>query len=273
MGSRRTATIGDRIPGLLGNPRRWLYLGLLTAAASAFGLLYLRLTTASDPSFLAEVSLNGLIYLYVFIATAAIFLVLGYVLRRQIDELRRLSTTDSLTGLQNRSGLQSALRRECGRVDQSGPLALLLIDVDGLKEINDSLGHPAGDRVLRSVAAAIRMTVRETDIGSRWGGDEFAIVAPRTSREAADRLADRLQRHLTRHSRSADISITVSVGVAVSEAHEPARVNAEDLMQSADEALYVSKSVGAHRVFPGRSRVKRMDPRPPVPTANARRAG
>ena len=73
-------------------------------------MLYLRLTTGSDPSILAEVSLNGPIYLYVFIATAAVFLTLGYVLRRQIDELRRLSTSDPLTGLQNRRGLQSALR-------------------------------------------------------------------------------------------------------------------------------------------------------------------
>lgn len=254
----------------MGDPNRCFYYGLLTAAASAFGLLYLRLTTGGA-SILAEVSLNGAIYLYVFGATAAVFLTLGYVLRRQIDELRRLSTTDPLTGLQNRRGLQSALRVESARVSQSGPLALLLIDVNRLKEINDELGHAAGDRVLRSVAAAIRMTVRDTDIGSRWGGDEFAIVAPGTSRDAAEHLMERLQRHLTRHSRAADITVTVSVGMAIA---EPAAgsVSAEDLMQIADESLYRAKNLG--RAAAGRSsNVTRIDTRLSALEETVRRAG
>jgi len=268
MQRRRDA--GDRNPGMLGDPSRCFYYGLLTAAASAFGLLYLRLTTGGA-SILAEVSLNGAIYLYVFGATAVVFLTLGYVLRRQIDELRRLSTSDPLTGLQNRRGLQTALRVESARIAQTGPLALLLIDVNRLKEINDDLGHAAGDRVLRSVAAAIRMTVRETDTGSRWGGDEFAIVAPGTSRDAAERLVDRLQRHLTRHSRAADIMVTVSVGMAIAE-REAGSVSAEDLMQSADESLYRAKNIG--RVASGRSNnVTRIDTRLSALGGTARRAG
>src|SRR5262245_7374937 len=260
----------EKTAGLPGDPGRWVYYGLLTAAASAFGLLYLRMTTGGA-SILAEVSLNGAIYLYVFGATAAVFLTLGYVLRRQIDELRRLSTSDPLTGLQNRRGLQYALRAECAKTGHSGPLALLLIDVNGLKEINDELGHAAGDRVLRSVAAAIRMTVRETDTGSRWGGDEFAIVAPATSRDAAEHLVDRLQRHLTRHSRAADITVTVSVGMAIAEL-EPGSVSAEDLMQSADESLYRAKNIG--RIKAGRSsNVTRIDTRLPALGGTARRAG
>jgi diguanylate cyclase (GGDEF)-like protein len=233
-------------------------------------VLYLRLTTGGA-SILAEVSLNGAIYLYVFGATAVVFLTLGYVLRRQIDELRRISTSDPLTGLQNRRGLQSALRVECARVAQTGPLALLLIDVNRLKEINDELGHAAGDRVLRSVAAAIRMTVRETDTGSRWGGDEFAIVAPGTSRDAAERLVERLQRHLTRHSRAADITVAVSVGLAIAE-RAAGSVSAEDLMQSADESLYRAKNIG--RVATGRSsNVTRIDTRLSALGGTARRAG
>jgi diguanylate cyclase (GGDEF)-like protein len=258
---------------LIGNPGRWLYYGLLTATASAFGLLYLRLTTANGVSLLAEVSLNAVIYLYVFGATAGIFLAMGYVLRRQIDELRRLTTTDPLTGLQNRRGMQSALRAEIERLDQSGPLALLLIDVDGLKEINDELGHSAGDRVLRSVAAAMRMTVRDTDIGSRWGGDEFAIVAPGTSLDSADRLVDRLQRHLERHSRSADIPVSVSVGFAIADPLTPDRPSVEDLMQIADESLYRAKGVGHRRVFRARGRVSGIDPYLSPTARSARRAG
>jgi len=160
---------------------------------------------------------------------------------------------------------------ESARIAQTGPLALLLIDVNRLKEINDDLGHAAGDRVLRSVAAAIRMTVRETDTGSRWGGDEFAIVAPGTSRDAAERLVDRLQRHLTRHSRAADIMVTVSVGMAIAE-REAGSVSAEDLMQSADESLYRAKNIG--RVASGRSNnVTRIDTRLSALGGTARRAG
>lgn len=272
MRGPRAAETGDRPTGMLGDPGRCFYYGLLTSAASAFGLLYLRLSTAGGASIIAEVSLNGLIYLYVFGATALIFLTIGYVLRRQIDDLRRLSTTDPLTGLQNRRGLQSALRAECARANQSGPLALLLIDVNGLKEINDALGHAAGDRVLRSVAAAIRMTVRETDTGSRWGGDEFAIVAPGTSREAAERLVDRLERHLSRHSRAADIPVTVSVGMAIAE-RVFSGISVEDLMKGADESLYRTKNPGGSKQ--GRSsNVTRIDARlSGLSSGTARRAG
>jgi diguanylate cyclase (GGDEF)-like protein len=229
-------------------PGRCLYYALLTAAFAAVGLLCLRTTTAEAGSVVVEFSLNRLIYLYVFAATAAVFVTLGYVLRRQIDELRRLSTTDPLTGLQNRRGLQLKLRAECTRLEASAPLSLLLIDVDGLKAVNDERGHAAGDRVLKSVAAAIRMTVRATDFGSRWGGDEFAIVAPRTPRDAADRLAERLQHHLTRHSRAADLPISVSVGVVVAEADGLAQTNADDLMRAADGALYRAKNGGRNQV-------------------------
>lgn len=240
---RRT---GDR--SVLANPGRCAYYALLTAAVAMAGLLYLRTTTPSLGSVVAEFSVNRLFYFYVFAATAVVFVVLGYTFGRQIDELIRLSATDPLTGLQNRRGLQATLRAECAKPSHSAPLSLLLIDLDRLKEINDSLGHAAGDRALRSVAAAIRMTVRATDFPSRWGGDEFAIVAPRTSREAAGRLADRIRQHLARHSRAADIAITLSIGIVVAEADASARLNADDLMHAADEALYRAKHAGRDRV-------------------------
>lgn len=229
-------------------PGRCVYYALLTAAVTAVGLLFLRTTTAQTASVAVEFSLNRLIYAYVFAATAAVFVTLGYVLRRQIDELRRLSSTDPLTGLQNRRGLQMQLRAECARLEPSSPLSLLLIDVDGLKSVNDEHGHAAGDRLLRSVAAAIRMTVRATDFGSRWGGDEFAIVAPHTPREAANRLAERLQHHLTRHSRAADLAVSVSVGIVIVEGNEASPANADDLMRAADEAMYGAKNGGRNQV-------------------------
>ncbi len=232
-----------------GRSGRFAYGALLTAAGAVLGLLWLRLASGPRPSVADELSLNGLVYGYVFSATAVVFLSLGYVLRRQVDELRRLSSTDPLTGLQNRHALHARLRQECLSAERSGdPLSLLFIDLDGLKRVNDEHGHAAGDRALREVAGAIQMTLRTTDLGVRWGGDEFAIVAPRTPQAAADRLAERLLSHLTRHSRSADVPMTVSIGVSVLEPGARSPAAADDLMHAADEALYRAKTGGRNQV-------------------------
>ena len=168
--------------------KRGLYAGFATSAGIVLGLLLLRTAFASGYSLAAEFLANRLTYIYVFVATALVFIVLGYRLGREADELRRLSMTDALTGLPNRHAFQARLRDEWRRSRRyRAPLALLLIDVDGLKPVNDEQGHEAGDRVLREVAGAIRHTLRGTDIGARWGGDEFAIIAPNTGPTAADR--------------------------------------------------------------------------------------
>src|SRR5919109_1027036 len=97
------------------------------------------------------------------ILTATVFLVIGYVLGRQVDELRRLATTDSLTGLANRRAFQSRLRDERRRARRyQSSLSLLLIDIDGLKRINDERGHAAGDQGLRAAAHEIKATMRAT---------------------------------------------------------------------------------------------------------------
>jgi two-component system cell cycle response regulator len=116
-----------------------------------------------------------------------------------------------------------------------------LIDIDGLKRINDEHGHNEGDRLLRTTATAIRQTLRATNFGARWGGDEFSIIAPQTSREAAQRLAERLLLHLADQDGRL-VGITASVGVAVFEAGDAAENNgdasgAEWLMRAADRAL------------------------------------
>jgi hypothetical protein len=147
---------------------RGIYIGLATSASIALGLLLLRTAFASRHSVGGEFLSNRLTYIYVFVATAVVFMSLGYVLGRQADELRRLSMTDGLTGLFNRHAFHMRLRDEWRRSRRYGaPLALLLIDVDGLKQVNDDHGHEAGDRVLNDVAGAIRHTLRGTDIGAR----------------------------------------------------------------------------------------------------------
>jgi two-component system cell cycle response regulator len=229
--------------------RRGLYYGLATSAAIVLGLLLLRTAFASGYSLAAEFLANRLTYIYVFVATAVVFIVLGYILGRQADELRRLSTTDALTGLSNRRAFHARLREEWRRSRRYRfPLSLLLIDVDGLKQVNDERGHDAGDRVLRGVASAIKDTLRETDFGARWGGDEFAIIAPNTARTAAQRLGQRLLLHMKRRVPAGEATPSASVGIAIL---DPTRGESESidwLMRAADQALYQAKASGRNRM-------------------------
>lgn len=229
--------------------RRRLAYALLTAAAAVLGLLLFRAVFSVVPSLTFEFFTNRLTYIYVFIVTAIVFLGLGYVLGRRIDELRRLSTTDTLTGLANRLAFQARLRDEWERARRyTSPLSLLLIDIDGLKRINDERGHAAGDEVLRTTAHAINATMRVTDFGARWGGDEFAIVAPNSVRRSAQRLAQRLLGHVSRQARARDAAVTISVGVATLEPQSQPSATVEWLLNAADAALYRAKSDGRNRV-------------------------
>jgi GGDEF domain-containing protein len=115
------------------------------------------------------------VYTYLSISTALVFTALGTALGWQADVLAERSETDLLTGLYNARGLSRRLNDELARFKRYGaPLALLLLDVDGLKEINERFGHSAGDRALVHVADAVRAELRSSDIGARWGGDEFS---------------------------------------------------------------------------------------------------
>jgi diguanylate cyclase (GGDEF)-like protein len=229
--------------------RRGLVYALLTAAAAVLGLVLLRAVFSFVPSLTFEVFTNRLTYVYVFIATAVVFLVLGYVLGRRIDELRRLSTTDPLTGLSNQRAFQARLRNEWQRARRyTSPLSLLLIDIDGLKQVNDDRGHAAGDQALRAAAHAINATMRVTDFGARWGGDEFAIVAPNTVRRSAQRVAQRLLGQMARQATARDVGVTISVGVATLEPDRGSSATVEWLLNAADAALYRAKSDGRNRV-------------------------
>jgi diguanylate cyclase (GGDEF)-like protein len=229
--------------------RRTVVYAFFTAAAAVLGLLLIRAAFSFVPSLTFEFFTNRLTYIYVFVATAVVFMVLGYVLGRRIDELKRLSTTDPLTGLANRRAFQTQLRDEWRRASRcTSPLSLLLIDIDGLKRINDERGHAAGDRVLQTTAHAIKAAMRSSDVGARWGGDEFAIVAPNTVRGSAERLAQRLLGHVSEQARARDAAVTISVGVATLEPDHDRSATVERLQNAADAALYRAKSEGRNRV-------------------------
>ena len=187
-------------------------------------------------------------YAYLATSTALAFGLFGYVLGRQADRLATLSETDALTGLSNARALFKQLDVELARWRRyREPLALLIADVDGLKGINDRYGHRAGDEAIRSLAAAIRSQLRVTDVGARWGGDEFAILAPRTTKVAALSLAERIRDLIPKHSPAR--RLTASIGVAsVDPGTDSGVVSAATLMRAADLAMYTAKRSGRNHV-------------------------
>jgi len=190
------------------------------------------------------------------IATAAVFATFGYLLGRKADELAERADTDALTGLYNARGFEARLLAEIARTARyRTPLSLLLIDLDRLKEINDRHGHFAGQTALRDVAAAIRAELRASDVGARWGGDEFAVIAPNTMTGPAWAMAERIRAAIvkaaTKWPLTASIGITTLDGVDIG-----GEVTVETLMRSADAALYEAKRRGRNRVAMARPMTK-----------------
>src|SRR4051812_17039272 len=154
------------------------------------------------------------------------------------DRVKRIVQHDDLTGLHNRSAWHMRLKHELLRAERSQtPLALVLIDIDGFKAINDSQGHQEGDRLLRECARGWRRTIRVTDCLGRLGSDDFALVLPDCDARSASDLLDRL-REVTPEG------VTSSMGVAEWHPPEPP----ERLMLRADRALYAAKRQGRDRV-------------------------
>ncbi len=163
-------------------------------------------------------------------------------------EIERIAVTDGLTGLFNHRHFQEMLESEFHRMHRfSTPLSLLLIDIDFFKRINDTFGHPGGDKVLRGVAHIIRETVRNIDIPVRYGGEEFAAIIPGADRDGALTMAERLRTTIGEKGFLLDgreIEVTVSIGVATCP-HDA--VNREQLIERADKALYYAKKNGRNR--------------------------
>lgn len=222
--------------------------GIVLSLGAPTGLLILRELYRPRP-FIAELASERLTYVYVLVATAAVLAAVGFALGRQADRLAALSATDPLTGLANRRALKRHLTDEFRRaVRYHSPLSLLLIDVDRLKQVNDEQGHAAGDRVLRTVARAVTDGLRQSDFGARWGGDEFAIVAPNTNADAARHSAERLlTRVIDVFREDHDLPATVSVGISTYEPDNPAHFELDSLVRAADHALYLAKEGGRNR--------------------------
>ena len=159
--------------------------------------------------------------------------------------------TDPLTGCLNRRALESRLRAEWRQATRrSSTLAVLAIDLDHFKQINDTRGHPFGDIVLQELAGIMKATARDTDAVARLGGDEFVIVLPDTGWEGALTFAERLRVKVDEFAFGSDtavIRLTISVGVALARGTDPN--SPETLLQEADRSLYKAKSGGRNRIF------------------------
>ena len=161
-----------------------------------------------------------------------------------------LSVTDDLTHLYNSRYLNLVLRRETKRASRSGrPLSLLFLDLDGFKGVNDTHGHLFGSRALVEAAAVIRSSARETDVVSRFGGDEFALVLPDTGGEGAFAVGERIRERIAAHTflvgDGLDIHLTASIGVATL---PDVAASAEELVQAADKAMYRVKESGKNGI-------------------------
>jgi diguanylate cyclase (GGDEF)-like protein len=170
-------------------------------------------------------------------------------LHQRMDRLRGEADLDHLTGLANRRRFRVALSREVERWRRYGaPCALLLLDIDHLKKINDTHGHPAGDLVIRQIAETLIKVSRDNDTAARLGGEEFSLLLAGTDDTKAELAANRLCAILAEQPVEGVGNITVSIGVAAC----PAHANSERTLYAAsDEALYVAKNKGRNRVAVG----------------------
>ena len=159
--------------------------------------------------------------------------------------------SDPLTGCMNRRSLEARLRSDLRQARRRGStVAVVGVDLDHFKEINDTRGHPVGDIVLQQLAGIMKVTARDTDSVARFGGDEFVILLPDTGWQGALTFAERLRRCVDDYSfgpPDAPVTTTISVGVALGRGSEA--TSADALLKEADTALYKAKTAGRNRVF------------------------
>lgn len=218
---------------------------LLRFVASLFGQVDLNQVTASNPAHALSVLMSTLII---------VLIAMGLVLmtKEQADVRNHtLAMQDDLTGLSNRRSIQQVLTQQIALARRSNrPLALLLIDIDHFKQINDTHGHLSGDQALRNVAICLKERLRAQDIVGRWGGEEFIAILPDTDEAGALALAEAL-RAATEQARFAGldgqpIALTISIGLHALELSSGNE--RDDMLGAADRALYLAKEKGRNRV-------------------------
>jgi diguanylate cyclase (GGDEF)-like protein len=245
-------------------PLHWLYplIGVAFSLVTVAALLGFRVFCGGAPwsilRILEELRSQASTYAFLAATMTASFALVGCVLGRMEERLWESSITDFATGLPNRRHFHQRLASELACVSHvPSELALLVIDLDHLKAINDQYGHAVGDQVLRHVAKSLLESCRSRDFVARWGGDEFVLLAPGTTAEQALLLAERVRARVQMPSPSdqAGQSITVSIGISdltLAGAQDP-----DALFESADRALYQAKLQGRSRALLAHAEPKR----------------
>jgi len=245
--SHRHATVGRG---------QWLLVaGLSLEAVVLGGRALVAISTHSEATNILQ---SSALQTLTFLATFSVVLIssVGFVFmsRDRADENNRvLAALDPLTGVANRRSLIAALDRDVARAQRMRePMALMMVDIDHFKDVNDQYGHPAGDRVLCSVVNVLRQRVRAQDLVGRYGGEEFMVLLPDTGLTGAEQLARELCKAVEESRCPADgvpgpgIAVTVSIGVF------GGRLESGDswdmLIAAADRALYQAKNNGRNRV-------------------------
>ncbi|HEY9791682.1 MAG TPA: sensor domain-containing diguanylate cyclase [Candidatus Obscuribacterales bacterium] len=167
------------------------------------------------------------------------------------EEKKRQAVTDGLTGIANRRHFNETLEKEFVRAKRYGnELSLVLVDMDYLKKVNDTYGHPAGDAAIRAIGSALSSSCRSVDLAARYGGEEFCLLLPDTGMSDAMNLAERVRRKIEQTHVEGPTTITASIGVATFPSHctEPG-----GLLEAADQALYAAKQGGRNRVVTAES--------------------
>jgi diguanylate cyclase (GGDEF)-like protein len=194
------------------------------------------LTTASDRTILI-----ALVAIGVLSAIGAAFGIFAAVRSRRNMQFAQLALCDHLTGVGNRRRLDRDLAIEASNGET--PVAVIMVDVDHFKRINDEHGHDAGDQVLRAIADVLRLEVRTGDVVYRYGGEEFCVLLAKTNTTEAGQVAERIRFAVSQMTLEVDEPLTVSIGVALGKGAHVAQT-----MLRADEALSKSKELGRDRV-------------------------
>ncbi|CAN5880599.1 diguanylate cyclase [soil metagenome] len=175
-------------------------------------------------------------------------------LQDQLDEankrLKKLSITDGLTGLFNHRHIHQLLHEEWQRTQRTNePLAVVMLDLDKFKQVNDTYGHPTGDVILYETARILEETAREIDMVGRYGGEEFIAILPNSDEDAATQFAERVRQAVETHvfrDEDTEVRLTMSCGLAAFP--DEAVDGPDELLKRADEALYAAKEGGRNRV-------------------------
>ena len=204
--------------------------------------------TPENPSY--EMVLDS----YMMLGTIFVFSCFGYVIGKKEEAFAEQSMVDALTSLYNARQFKITLQKEFARAKRvHAPLALLVVDIDFFKRVNDTYGHPSGDAVLAAVAHELVMQVREADTVARVGGEEFAVILPGTDLDGACVLAERMREEVSKLSIALpvrkSISVNVSIGVASTEVTDGQTSGM--LYACADKALYTAKETGRNKVAVG----------------------